>query len=408
MALFHKFTLGFDGRLRRRDVTAVAVATVAVVLIASWWLGRPERRLAEAAEALARSDFERARALLPLAEATPRTRDRALAIRARSAIELGRFAEAARALDAINPSGPLAITVGLLRGRVLYQTGRIPLATVWFRWVIERSPGDLDAHRRLAAACYDQGDRPSAISALEHVTQIDPKDARAWRTLALLYKEDVDYERAEPAYEATLRLDPAQPSVRFERAETLLKLGRFNLAHAELSTCRGKVPEADRVVLESRCLHLGGEEAARREAIGRALADHPDHPGLLAQRAEIDVEDGKFTDALARLDRSIRADPFESERVYQRATVLRVLGRTEEAARDHARAAELNRGLATMERLNDQAARSPDDPHVRCRLGGLCVDLGKRDLAASWYRAALACDPNDTEARSGLSGLGVR
>jgi hypothetical protein len=58
-----------------------------------------------------------------------------------------------------------------------------------------------------------------------------------------------------------------------------------------------------------------------------------------------------------------------------------------------------------MSALNEQAERAPHDADVRCRLGRLCVDLGKPELAASWYRAALACDPKHAEARLGLNAL---
>ena len=47
----------------------------------------------------------------------------------------------------------------------------------------------------------------------------------------------------------------------------------------------------------------------------------------------------------------------------------------------------------------------PHDAGVRYELGRLCVDLGKPDLAASWYRAALACDPKHEAARIGLRAL---
>ena len=58
-----------------------------------------------------------------------------------------------------------------------------------------------------------------------------------------------------------------------------------------------------------------------------------------------------------------------------------------------------------MSDLNDQAARAPDDPEVRLRLGQLCESLGKPELAASWYRAALACDPRSAEARAALADI---
>ena len=87
---------------------------------------------------------------------------------------------------------------------------------------------------------------------------------------------------------------------------------------------------------------------------------------------------------------------------------MRQLGRDEEARRDLTRADELNKGLAEMSALNRQAEREPHDADVRYRLGRLCVELGKPELAASWYRAALACDPRHAAARLGLKALQPR
>ena len=58
-----------------------------------------------------------------------------------------------------------------------------------------------------------------------------------------------------------------------------------------------------------------------------------------------------------------------------------------------------------MSALNDEADRRPEDPDVRYRIGTLCERLGKRDLAATWYSAALACDPNHAGAHAALQAL---
>jgi tetratricopeptide (TPR) repeat protein len=125
----------------------------------------------------------------------------------------------------------------------------------------------------------------------------------------------------------------------------------------------------------------------------------------LALKAQIDLVDGRPEAALADLDRAAAADPYRTETFYQRGLVLRRLGRNEEAKRDADRAAALNQGIVTMSKLNDEAARAPEDAGVRFRLGQLCVELGKPELAASWYRAALACDPRHAAARQALNAL---
>jgi Flp pilus assembly protein TadD len=191
-------------------------------------------------------------------------------------------------------------------------------------------------------------------------------------------------------------------------AEALIKLGDADGADRELAACRGRVEEGRRAAALAECRRIRGDLEGSRAAVTAGLAAAPGHPGLLLHRARIDLADGRVAEALAWLDRAVAADPYRPEAVYQRGVVLRRLGRDEEARRDLARADELNRGIAEMSALNEQADRAPRDAGVRCRLGRLCVALGKPELAASWYRAALACDPGNGEARLGLDALGSR
>ncbi|MCA1686778.1 MAG: hypothetical protein LC745_12585, partial [Planctomycetia bacterium] len=146
-----------------------------------------------------------------------------------------------------------------------------------------------------------------------------------------------------------------------------------------------------------------------REGVDRTLdaglAASPDHPGLNLLRAKVDLDGGRVEQAAARLDRVLAADPYNTQAYHQRALALRRLGRRDEADRDAARVTELNRDLAEMSALDGEADRNPEDPEVRCRIGALCARLGKFDLAASWFNAALACDPHHTGAREALLAL---
>jgi Flp pilus assembly protein TadD len=308
----------------------------------------------------------------------------------------------------MNPEGPCAADSAFWRGRTLYAARQPLLAMTWFIAASKRHPDDADTYRWLAAAAYDLGNRQTAVSALETVTRLEPRDARAWRTLGLIFKESVEYERARDALEKSLSINGSQPGVRLDLAEARLKLGDVAGAERELASCQGQVPEGRRAELLAECRRIRGDLAGLRAAVAAGLAAAPRHPGLLVQRAQIDLADSRPAEALASLDRAVAADPYRPEAIYLRGVVLRRLGRTEQARRDLARAEELNKGLAEMSALNGRAERAPHDADIRCRLGRLCVELGKLELAASWYRAALACDPNHAEARLGLNALRPR
>jgi tetratricopeptide (TPR) repeat protein len=374
--------------------------------LVSWWRGRCARHLAEAQRLIEAGRAEDAAEWLDLPEAQPSTRDRALLLRAQAALVKGRPSEAVGPLEQIDPSGPCAAEAALWKGRTLFQVRQVLRAVHWFRQALTLRPDDPETIRWLAAALYELGDQPSTVAALTRLTQLEPQDARAWRTLAFLHKENREFDRARPAYEQALRLDPAQPLVRFELAETLVEMGQYGEAEQQLTACRGGVPEPDRRALLVHCLQFAGDTARFRTLLETSLAEFPDHPGLLAECARVDLAEGRTARALDGFNRVLAANPFQSQALYQRGLANRRLGRTAEAQRDLARAAELRALVSEMDRLNREAGNKLDDPEIRYQLGGICVALGKPELGASWYVAALACDPHHPGAKLGLKTLG--
>ena len=168
---------------------------------------------------------------------------------------------------------------------------------------------------------------------------------------------------------------------------------------------QGGVPEAERLDLLISCLSNRGDQEGVAKALDAGLAASPDHPGLNLRRGPARPDRG------AGRPRPRPARPGPRRRPVQRPGVLPTLAGprparpAEEAERDRARFQGLNRDLAEMSTLNDEADRKPEDPDVRYRIGTLCERLGKRDLAATWYSAALACDPDHAGALAALPAL---
>jgi tetratricopeptide (TPR) repeat protein len=386
-------------------------ASLALALLAGmgwwWWRGRPERHLQRAERLLEREPVE-ALAWLPLPEATPATRDRARLVRARASLQRGRPAEAVGPLEAIDPRGPQAADAAFWKGRTLYAVGQYLQAFTWFRQAAALRPEDAEAHRWVAAAAYDLGALDQAFDALEAAIRLDPDHAPTRRTRALLFREQVNWERAQVEYEATLRLDPDQPQARFELARCLKALGRHAEAERQLRACRGRVPEADRLSLLAECLYERGEREQLRPLLDSALSRAPDHPGLLARRGMLALADGRPAEAIRDLDPALAARPSEVSWLYQRAMALQQLGRTDEARRDRATVAGLKADEERLSDLEAEASRRLEDPELRVKIAELCARLGRDEMAASWYRAALACDASHAAARSGLASLRAR
>jgi tetratricopeptide (TPR) repeat protein len=380
---------------------AGALATV-------WWQGRPERYLREAERQLEAGSWELAAPWLDLPERTKAVRDRALILRARVALERGRPKDAVRPLQGVDVRGPWAAEAAFWKGRTLYAVGNTPLAIAWFQTALAARPTDVETLRWLAAAAYDLGDRRTCLESLKTLTAVKPDDARAWRTRALVTWTEPDageleLSAARLAYEESLKLDPDQPLARLELADVLVRMGRYDEADRQLLHCQGQVPEADRADLRAQCAWFRGERDRCRAIVAVGLKQAPNHAGLLARQALLDAAVGRLAEAVAGFDRAVRVDPYNAQWFYMRAVALRALGRRAEAERDVDRSTALKEAQSTMANLCGVASQRPADPGVRIRLGRLCEVLGKPSLAAMWYRAALACDPRNEEARRALA-----
>jgi len=389
-------------------IASVLLMTLFATSAYSWWAGRPERRLAEAERCLAIGDYLEVPSWLVLPEATASTRDRALLIRARTALALGRPAEAVQPLDAVDRNGPSATDASFWKGRTLLAVGQFLRATDWLRVAVARRPEDPEAHRWLAAALYELGDSKSALGELREVVRLAPDDPRAWRTIAVLLKEGVEPERAREAYLNSLRVDPRQPQARLELAEVLNTLGHHDDAARQLEACSGGVPEGDRLALLAKGVMARGDQEELQTMLDRALAQYPDHVGLLQLKAQAETAKGRTVQAITTLNRVLMLDPYHAASYYQRGLLRKAISEADGSALDLSRASELNAMLAEMSRLNDEAASHPEDAEIRLKIASLCDRLGKFELAGFWYRSALASDPASPAARSGLAALRTR
>ena len=98
-------------------------------------------------------------------------------------------------------------------------------------------PKDVDTWLRLAqvnarAAQLDPSYQPSALSAFEHVLELDPKNADALRGAANVHYDRNDHRQAIPVYERYLALRPDDPSARTDLATMYLYAGNAERAIA--------------------------------------------------------------------------------------------------------------------------------------------------------------------------------
>jgi tetratricopeptide (TPR) repeat protein len=169
---------------------------------------------------------------------------------------------------------------------------------------------------------------------------------------------------------------------------------------------------------------LGYAEAVLRPWVTKS----PPDPAALVLHASILQSRHSFDAALAELDRALQMRPDDVQAWLTRATVLRVLGRYDEAAaactqfahRAEARvsliceesiaglAGHLESAYAALAGLSMQGMLDPERAWRDSELGEMAVRLGREADAERWFREGLAVSPEDTYIKAAYADLLLR
>jgi tetratricopeptide (TPR) repeat protein len=317
----------------------------------------------------------------------------------------GRLIEAIEEFGFARGHPQTAAQAHLLSGEALYGGKDFQSAQRVLARACELDPTLTDARRWLGALYYDIGAMALAREQLLKVAEEAPDDPRPLRLLALINKDFELYTEAIRDYRESLRRGPDQPGkeeVQRELAECLFKAGQFDQSLAVLTACQRS---ADTLALEAECRYATGEAAAARRLVEETLHLAPDHLEALLLAATLQIEAGELETALQTLDRA-KTQHAKEPRVYHKlAQVCRRLQRNDEALQHAQIGRRLREQLTRFADLHRIAIREPANVKVRYELGLAADGLGKRDLARSWFAAALAMNPNYTEARAALQAL---
>ncbi|MEU7002443.1 tetratricopeptide repeat protein [Nonomuraea sp. NPDC046570] len=279
------FKLGFD-----RNALALV----------EWRQGRSQAALALVESALELADKE-------LSGRHPQHRMVLLANRARLLAATGRAEEALADYTAAIAVDPAFPDNYLERGNLLLALRRHDEALADYESAITAGPPLPEAYYNRAELRTTLGDLDAALADLGHVIELDPAYLDAYINRAgLLAGLERDAEAAADV-EAGLALAPGNPHL-------LSVLG-------QLETAAGRFAEAE-------------------SAFGAAIAAAPGLAAAWANRGVMRYAAGDLTGALADLDRAIDLEPHPDLHL-NRATALRELGRTAEAAAAEREAARL-------------------------------------------------------------------
>lgn len=281
----------------------------------------------------------------------------------------------------------------VLAGEAAYKLGAAGNAKLFWEDALYLDAQCVEAHQWLGVLYFDLGAMENALLHLQSVSYLSPKDPRPDRFMGLINR---DYERPQEAishYLESLKRSPHQPgvdAVRLELAECHIKLRQYEAAIETLRLC---VDSPQRARLTARCLmNLGSLDDARRLA-QQLLQVEPENRKTLDLNSEIALIDGDVQLAADLLRTAVKSDPFDHGVRTRLAQVLGRLGLDDEHRQHAQRADELQDLWMRFSDLQVDAINRPTDADIRLQIGNLARQLGKEDLAISWFKAALAINP---------------
>jgi tetratricopeptide (TPR) repeat protein len=294
----------------------------------------------------------------------------------------------------------------------LRAAGLYDKAAAQSRELLKLEPESGRLHRILGQCQLEQGQLSAGLASLEEATRLDPHEVDAWIALAEAHL-GIEGFRPETAqvWEAALRQNPGQGSLRYGLAEADVGLGRYQEAEALLrGLAEQPAPEPPKArELYARAwaawgtvLHRLDPDAARRararEALGRALSLAPELPDAHYELGLLQAEEDQWEAARQSLEAAIRLRPYAHSFWYHLARVDRRLGLRLEAGQAEAR---FNLLVSTFAAVNSDSAyldAHPEDVSRRLSLVRLLIERGDRDAAAMHLSLVLRDHPGNPEA----------
>lgn len=347
-----------------------------------------DRKLRQAAAALAAGDLGRAehlsREVLERAPSHPRALQVAAAVRLQLEDSAGAGELLQRAL-ASDPNNPVLLE-GL--GIAALKAGNLIEAESWLRRAMARGSAGAAVLTWLGLALSSQGRHSEAIEVFREAAVAAPDDPGVHLNLGHELVRAAESASAIASYERALNLKPDYPDALHALGAALLEAGKW----AEAARCfrRAIVLAPENADYHADLGHALLEQQLWDEAVAsyhQALTLRPDYPEALNSLGSVLLEQGNPEDALSMIRRAIALRPDYADGHANLGKAFLALGRKEEANACFEHAVTLQPSEAARHCVN---------------FAGALLDQGWHADAVSQYVRALDLNPALPDAQWGL------
>ena len=220
-----------------------------------------------------------------------------------------------------------------------------------------------------------------------------PRDAQTHYSRGLMHMDLLNLPTAEEQLRRAVELSPTHADALFWLADLLLDGGRADEALGYFERlCRLRPDDLTAAVGQASCLRCVGRSAEARELLERVLTVSANNEALV-ELANLDIEDGDYESARARVEPAVKANPQHKDLRYVYGIALRNLGRMDEAREQLDFVVEVSKRLDHANVLAAELSSKPGDVDLRYQIGEIHLRSGGEKEGLVWLNSALACDP---------------
>ena len=290
-------------------------------------------------------------------------------------------------------------------GEAFYRMNQFVDAEQTLLQALELDADNSDARRWLASTYYDLGAMSLALQHLKIVGINNPSDGRPSRLSGLIHRDFEQFGEAIPEYEEALQrelIPEEHQAVVLELADCLVHQLRYDEA---LKTLKSASETAESLAIQASCYSALGNSNEAIAKADTALKLDPLLRSAILTKAAIFLENDRAEEVVPILEAAVKTYPNDFDVLFQLIKAWRLTGRTDQADSQEQKLAELETLIDEFAALNKQAFSEVDNAELRFQLGRLAIRLDRPELAGSWFQAALAIDPQHSEARRLLDSV---
>jgi predicted O-linked N-acetylglucosamine transferase (SPINDLY family) len=314
----------------------------------------------------------------------------------------------------------------LARAKALATAGAYDQAIPLYRTLVAGAPDRAELQHALGRALRLAGAVDEAIACYRCALALDPGDARAHEELGRILSAKGELRDAAEHLRAAVARDPQLVAARVELGDLLFRDGRAPEAAAELRAAVALDPANWGVHYRLGVVlaRLGPEQLEEAmTCFRRTIGGRPGHAAAHLQLGMAFWNRGDPAPAIALAERALRLDPKLPAAHGVLGTMLRTVGRTEEAIASLREAVAANPDDATaclhlgtclceapsgnlaegVTFLQRAAALTPRNVQAHIQLCRMLVEMGRRDEALAAYRAAVTLNPDDPTLQIGAT-----